>query len=302
MAGNEARLTDGQRWSVRQFLDHYSKPSASGMPTPVAGPPAPVNVDMSWYMEDGPGRYYHPGMFPVMDQIVDNRNLAPGTYDLTKLVADEDALKARVSHYGTDVRSTDYPLRAIAFGNESARISGEVVVNPDGSKVFRKIEIKPLDTNFDFEHNTKNPLIEGSRAVGRQILDPGDYGSKYEIQYRGYGRPGESDPDRGIGRIYHPFTDAQLSAARRKEFAYPGSAPSGLLPSFTAAPPPAIKEHLQYLDQANAGQAQATGASAAMPPFGSPANTNSWQSLAGASGGTQAQQRLLPPWVFFGPP
>lgn len=99
MAGNETMLTDGQRWSARQFLDHYSKPSASGMPTPVAGPPEPVNVDMSWYIEDGPGRYYHPGMFSVMDQIVDNRNLAPGTYDLAKLAADEDALKARVSHY-----------------------------------------------------------------------------------------------------------------------------------------------------------------------------------------------------------
>jgi hypothetical protein len=302
MAGNEARLTDGQRWSVRQFLDHYSKPSASGTLTPVAGPPEPVDVDMSWYMEDGPGRYYHPGMFPVLDQIIDNRNLAPGTYELAKLAADEDALKARVSHYGTDVRSTDYPLRAVAFGNESARISGEVVVNPDGPKVFRKIEIKPLDTNFDFEHNTKNPLIEGSRAVGRQVFDPDGYGSKYEIQYRGYGRPGEPGPDRGIGRIYHPFTDAQLSAARRKEFAYPGSAPSGLLPSFTAAPPLAIKEHLQYLDQANAGQARVSGASAAMPPFGNHASPNSWQSLPGASGGTQEQQRQLPPWIFFGSP
>lgn len=85
-------------------------------------------------------------------------------------------------------------------------------------------------------------------------------------------------PDRGIGRTYHPFTDAQLSAARRKEFAYPGSSPAGMLPSFTAAPPPAIKEHRQYLDQTSAGQAQAPGASAAMPPFGNLANPNSLSS------------------------
>ncbi len=325
MAGTEAKLTNGQRWSVRQFLDHYSQPSASGSPTPVAGPPEPVDVDMSWYMGEGPGRYYHPGMFPVMDQIIDNQNLVPGTYDLTKLAAEEDALKAGISHYGTDVRSTDYPLRAIAFGNESARISGEVVVNPDRSKLFRKIEIRPLDTNFDFEHNTKNPLIEGSRAIGRQILDPQDQGSKYEIQYRGYGRPGEAGPDRGIGRVYHPFTDAQLSAARRREFAYPGSAPSGLLPSFTAALPPAIKEHLQHLDQAHGGQVRASGFGAVVPPFGNSTSANPmsggvarWiasmagvdpkspgqpqQSLPGISGGAATQQRLLPPWVFFGSP
>jgi hypothetical protein len=152
MAGTEARLTNGQRWSVQQFLDHYSKPSASGIPTPVAGPPEPVDVDMSWYMGDGPGRYYHPGMFPVMDQIIDNRNLAVGTYDLTNLAVDEDALKARVSHYGTDVRSTDYPLRAIAFGNESARISGEawsirIVPGCSGkSKSGRSIRILILST------------------------------------------------------------------------------------------------------------------------------------------------------------
>ena len=85
MAGNEARLTDGQRWSVRQFIDHYSKALASGTPTPVAGPPEPVNVDMSWYMEDEPGRYYHPVMFPVLDQIIDNRNLAPVTCKLASL-------------------------------------------------------------------------------------------------------------------------------------------------------------------------------------------------------------------------
>ena len=91
-----------------------------------------------------------------------------------------------------------------------------------------------------------------------------------------------------------------------------------------AAPPPAIKEHLQYSDQANAIQAQAPGASA-VPSLGPPANPNpcakcvaGWiasmagvdptnptqpqQSTVGASGGDPTPQRLLPPWVFFGSP
>jgi len=90
MAGNEVRLANGQRWSAQQFVDHYFEPSASGTPTPVAGRPAPVDVDRSWYMDEGPGRYYHPGMFPIMRQILDNRNLASGTYDLRDFVPNRD--------------------------------------------------------------------------------------------------------------------------------------------------------------------------------------------------------------------
>lgn len=129
--------------------------------------------------------------------------------------------------------------------------------------------------------------------------------------------------DRGIGRIYHPFAAPQLSAALRKEFVRPGSTPPGLLPSFTAAPPPAIKEHLQYLDQTTANQAQTNGANAA-PPFERPANpgpppkdvagwiasmagvdpTNPMQPQLGAVGasvGSPSPRKLLPPWVVFGP-
>jgi hypothetical protein len=109
---------------------------------------------MSWYMGEGPGRYYHPGMFPIIHQIIDSRSLAPGVYELEKLAVDKNNLKAGMSHYRLDMQSADYPLRALVFGGESAKISGQVVVNKDGSKTFKEIEIKPFDTNFDFEHNT----------------------------------------------------------------------------------------------------------------------------------------------------
>lgn len=79
MSGNQVRLANGQRWTMEQFLDHYFRPSASGTPTPVAGPPAPVNVDMSWYMGEVPGRYYHPGMFPIINRLINRRDLSPGT-------------------------------------------------------------------------------------------------------------------------------------------------------------------------------------------------------------------------------
>jgi len=266
-------------------------------------------------MGEGVGRYYHPGMFPIMHQIIDRRKLAPGVYDLGQLAVDEKALRARISHNGLDTRSVDFPLRALVFGNESAKISGQVIVNQDGSKTFKKIEIRPFDTDFDFEHNTWNPFLEGAREVARRKYDPENYGRRYGSQYRGGGNFDEPYSDRGRGRVYHPFTDSQLQSALRK----PGAA-HGLLPSFTATPPPAINEHLRYLDRANTIQAQAPAAGARAAAV-SPANTNSppignWiasmagvdptnptqpqQSTVGASGGNPTPQRLLPPWVFFG--
>jgi hypothetical protein len=121
-------------------------------PVPVAGPPSPVSVDMSWYMSDGPGRFYHPGMFPIIASIAKNGSLTPGTYNLLDFVpnrnANDPSLAAKISNYTTRPLSEDYKTRALVFGDESARISGQVVVKPDGSKTFEKVEIKPWDTNF----------------------------------------------------------------------------------------------------------------------------------------------------------
>ncbi len=329
MSGNEVKLTNRDRWTWQKFLDHYYEPTASGTPVPVAGRPLPVAVDMPWYMSEGPGRYYHPGMFPIIDSVLGRRDLAPGTYDLWKLAPlneRDPSVRTGMTHYLTNLESGDFKTRALLFGDESARISGDVVVNPDGTKTFKRVEIRPLDTDFDFRHNNwKRPHVELAREAARLKYDPEGQGTSYDIEYRGHGRLDEPGPDRGIGRVYHPFTDAQLSAARRREFAYPGSTPAGLLPSFTAAPPPAIKEHFQYLDQANAGQGRTPVSSAAVRSVGHPANSSSssggvagWiasmagvdpsnprlaqQSLPGISGGTQTQQRLLPPWLFFGSP
>jgi len=261
MAGNEVRLANGQRWTAQQFVDHYFEPSASGTPTPVAGHPAPVDVDRSWYMDEGPGRYYHPGMFPIIDRLIKRRDLAPRTYDLLDFVPNRDekdpSLTAGISHYIKDMSSEDYPLRALLFGNESAKISGQVEVNADGSKTFKQIEIRPWDTNFDFEHNTWNVPLEAAREIARRTYDPENLGTSYDIQYRGPG------PNRGSGRIYDPFTDSQLKAALHKEFVYPRSAPPWLLPSIAGKPSlPYVEEYRQYLDHANSDQSRTSASNA----------------------------------------
>src|SRR5262249_20795213 len=142
----------------------------------------------------------------------------------------DPALTARLSNYSTDVLSDDYPLRALVFGNESARILGRVVVNPDGSKTFKQIEIRPWDTDFNFDHKTGQP-IELARGIARRIYDPENQATSYQIQYR---RPG---PDKGTGRLYDDFTDAQLRAAIRRNPLYPIDTPVGMPTSITAQPP-----------------------------------------------------------------
>jgi hypothetical protein len=188
-------------------------------------------------------------MFPTINDLVDRRNLAPGRHDLWQLAPagkDDPSVKASISHYFTNPGSDDFKARALVFGNESARISGQVTVDQDGSKTFHGIEIRPLDTNFDFEHNTGNPFIEVPREMARQHYDPASQGIRYEIQYRGPG------PDNGTGRLYDPFTDAQFSRALRKEFVRPGSGLPWLLPSITGKSPlPYADEQLRYLDQIN---------------------------------------------------
>ena len=107
MSGNRVKLTNGDRWTAQQFLDHYFKPAAPSTPA--------VAVDMPWYMSDGPGRYYHPGMFPIIESTINRRDLALGRYDLWKLAPlkqRDPSVKAGITHYLTDPGSSDYKTRA----------------------------------------------------------------------------------------------------------------------------------------------------------------------------------------------
>ena len=144
MAEDKIRLTNGYPWTAQRFLDHYFEPSASGTPTPVAGPPAPAPVDMSWYMSEGPGRYYHPGMFPIIDRLIKRRDLRPGRHDLLDFVPNKNkkdpSLTAGISHYTRNMSSEDYHTRALVFGNETLGFlvrSSSIRMAPRNSKELK---------------------------------------------------------------------------------------------------------------------------------------------------------------------
>jgi hypothetical protein len=192
------------------------------------------------------------------------------------------------------VLSDDYRLRSLVFGNESARILGRVVVNPDGSKTFRKIEIRPWDTDFNFEHKTLTPL-EVPREIARRMYDPDNLGRSYQIQYGGPG------PDKGTGRLYDDFTDAQLNAALRRNFVNPTLSPPGMSTSITGKPPvPFVEQQRQV--PSGAGNFQATPPAASSPTAPSPGTPGSagndiaaWiASLAGVSPQNPTQSQPPP--------
>ena len=241
-----AKLANGQYWTAQKFQDHSFEQGSPGQP------PSPVDVDRNWYMsKEGPGRYYHPGMFPIIQGVAKRQDLAPGVYDLRDFVANRDAnapaLKASISHYTTDPLSRDHWQRLFVFGDESARISGRVVVGSDGSKRFEGIEIRPFDTDFDYRYNSRNPLIEAGRAIGKLVNDPFGRGLPYDIRYVAPGFGTGPDEDRGHGRLFDPFTMDQLQAAEKQRNERSYRAPPWLLPSIVGKDPvPYLKEYQQY--------------------------------------------------------
>lgn len=236
MSGNQVRLANGEIWTWRQFAQHY-------LDHPPGAAPSPVILDRNWYMDEGPGRYYRPGMFDIVQSTASRNDLAPGTYDLWQLAPNggkDSSVKALISHYDKDPSSEDHWTRKYVFGNESARISGRVTVNPDGSKTFHNVEIRPYDTDFNFQSGkTENKVLEAMRWAGGLLTDPFSRGASYDMGF----------PAKGRGRVYYPFSDSQLNVAEQDAKGNPDSAVHGQLPSVASATPAFLDQQQQYLDQ-----------------------------------------------------
>jgi hypothetical protein len=85
MSANQTVLLGGGTWTYQDFENHY-----------LGGSGAAVFISMEWYMTQGPGRYFHPGMFDGIKNIVANSTLAPGLYTLDQLATPAE-LRARIT-------------------------------------------------------------------------------------------------------------------------------------------------------------------------------------------------------------
>src|SRR6266568_6315065 len=65
-------------WSANQVLQYYQT-----APVGPDGRTAPLQIDATWYMSDGPGRFYDPAQFPIVQELFDGTiRPDPGVYDL----------------------------------------------------------------------------------------------------------------------------------------------------------------------------------------------------------------------------
>ncbi|MGO8083770.1 hypothetical protein [Rhizobium leguminosarum] len=148
---------------------------------------ATVYVDMYSHMTQGGGKVFSAGSFASSFGVA-TRGLPPGT-----VVHFETNAKAAAAS-GASIANATYSYypntgflsdRSFVWGNTSAGFRGDVTVLGDG-RIALNGEIRPFDEQFDFSHNTWNPILEAIRAVGSVLAGPG---TRYNIEFVGTGVP-----------------------------------------------------------------------------------------------------------------
>lgn len=152
----------------------------------LSGKTRTYQMDVDWFMEQGPGRYFDPTKIPALQDLFNGKiTLAPGTYDLvTKdrnnasgvfYTGDEkpnDKLRVTgvIKNYTKDVWSQDHFLRSWVFGTTAYAITGgKVHVDSSGKVEVRDLEVRPRDDSFDFDIAEKAWYVQVNNAVWRAL-------------------------------------------------------------------------------------------------------------------------------------
>jgi hypothetical protein len=183
------KLNDGTFVTGRQIAEIYTSNSSGN---------AIIRIDPTWYMSDGPGRYFNPEMIRGNAALALRTQLV-GTYNLTQILS-QDELSGSLSHYTTDVGSSDYIGRSFIFGGSSFRITGGTVSSDgSGNLTFSNVIIKPLDDNFDFNFSYKGGaallFFEGIGYALNRRIDPNGVGRSVNLEFR---ESGETNTQGGL--------------------------------------------------------------------------------------------------------
>ncbi|EIM30458.1 calcium-binding protein [Microvirga lotononidis] len=143
----------------------------------LGGKPPKYQIDVDWFMEQGPGKYFDPTKIPALQDLFGGKlGLAPGVYDLvTKdpyntsgvfYTGDEGPndkvrITGVIKNYTTDVWGDDHILRSWVFGTTAYAISGgKVHVDKNGNIEIRDLQIRPRDDRFDFNTKGKDWYVQ----------------------------------------------------------------------------------------------------------------------------------------------
>lgn len=159
-------------------------------PTTVTPPPS-VDVDLTSYMNDGPGRFALPALFEVVSDFFNDTTLAANSsFDLAGMKSHyglTDPVDLRIAQWEYADGTDDYDDRVFVWGSSKFKISpnAEFVVDATGHKQIENFYVTPFEhENFDFEGgNPLENILNFSYLEPR--IDPWGVGRKLYIEFDG---------------------------------------------------------------------------------------------------------------------
>jgi hypothetical protein len=129
------------------------------IPTHATETTTTINVDAVSYMQEGAGRYAKPVNSEIVQKFMaGNGNLVAKEYSISEiqnaLNLSDDSKSFIIQQYEYDTGSVDFFKRVFTFNTTSFVIKDnpdlKFIVNPDGSRIIKNIQVLPYDDNFDF--------------------------------------------------------------------------------------------------------------------------------------------------------
>lgn len=151
---------------------------------------APVLVDANDFMVNGGGRFMSVARFNMVRRFLSGDDYSPlqagrsyTTSEIFSAYGIENKFGLEQYYYG--LSDPDYMDRAFVFGSSEFKINDDAkfVVNADGTREIKNIQVVPVDDNFDFE-STDGLAAKFNEYYGPQ-LDPSHIGRKVPIEFTG---------------------------------------------------------------------------------------------------------------------
>jgi len=150
---------------------------------------ATIWIDSHEYMTTGAGRFATPEKFDLVRKFLNGDGIfSTGTYSPISINNNPNPLlalanpDATVYQYVMGMFDADYADRAYVSGTTSFRITGgDFIVNPDGSREVKNLEIRPLDDNFDYVSD--NPIAQVTNWLTKEQIDPSGIGREVTMKF-----------------------------------------------------------------------------------------------------------------------
>ncbi|WP_368677862.1 calcium-binding protein [Acinetobacter lactucae] len=156
-------------------------------------------IDQYEYMTVGAGRYATVDMVPLFNKFFDSKlaNLPAGTYNFKSLVdilyaskpeSERPTINSKfdIYQYQMDIHSADYAQRSYVHGSTKFSFNWEsmsFIVNSDGSKEIKNLQISAVNDDFNYESTTAVANITNNMT--EELLDRSGLGRTVKLVFTG---------------------------------------------------------------------------------------------------------------------